>query len=119
MKRKRGLVDGLGSVFKFLTGNLDAADGERYEKIISKLQSAKDLNTQILNEHTHIMNDTLNDLEILHSNQKMIKSKLEKIIITNEEMARTFHIFTVRNILHEALFSLQLFLILGVNYKTL
>nr|CAI5840651.1 unnamed protein product [Callosobruchus analis] len=35
-KIKRGLVNGLGSVFKAITGNLD---GERFESLVSELQN--------------------------------------------------------------------------------
>lgn len=35
---KRGLIDGLGSIFKSITGNLDANDGERYNQLILQLQ---------------------------------------------------------------------------------
>lgn len=34
---KRGLINALGSVFKAVSGNLDASDGERYEKLIAEL----------------------------------------------------------------------------------
>lgn len=36
---KRGLVNMLGSVFKAVTGNLDASDGERYGQIIKQIKS--------------------------------------------------------------------------------
>lgn len=36
---KRGLINGLGSIFKQITGNLDANDGERYDTLIRELQN--------------------------------------------------------------------------------
>lgn len=35
---RRGLINGLGSIFKSISGNLDAEDGERYENSIINLQ---------------------------------------------------------------------------------
>lgn len=37
-RTKRGIIDGLGSIVKIITGNLDAKDGEKYEKAILELQ---------------------------------------------------------------------------------
>nr|CAH7719716.1 unnamed protein product [Callosobruchus chinensis]CAH7753509.1 unnamed protein product [Callosobruchus chinensis] len=37
-RTKRGLINGLGSIFKSISGNLDATDGERYDKMIEELQ---------------------------------------------------------------------------------
>lgn len=36
-RTKRGIINALGSVFKFISGNLDASDGERYDKTIKEL----------------------------------------------------------------------------------
>lgn len=36
---KRGLVNILASVFRAITGNLDAPDGERFEDLLKKLKS--------------------------------------------------------------------------------
>lgn len=38
LRQKRGLINGLGSVWKAITGNLDASDGEYYEASINKLE---------------------------------------------------------------------------------
>lgn len=37
-KQKRGIINALGSVFKFISGSLDADDGERYDQAIRELQ---------------------------------------------------------------------------------
>lgn len=38
-RTKRGLIYMLGSVFKAKSGNLDASDGKRYDKIIREMQT--------------------------------------------------------------------------------
>lgn len=37
-RRKRGLINGAGSIWKFITGNLDASDGEYYNNCINKIE---------------------------------------------------------------------------------
>nr|CAI5826568.1 unnamed protein product [Callosobruchus analis] len=51
IRLKRGLVNSQGSVFKAITGNLDARDGEKIESLISEVQNnqnkiSEDINSQ-------------------------------------------------------------------------
>ena len=39
LRKKRGLINGLGSVIKSITGNLDAQDAEYYDKLIDELKN--------------------------------------------------------------------------------
>ena len=36
-KNKRGIIDGLGTIVKTITGNLDANDGRRYDELFDKI----------------------------------------------------------------------------------
>ncbi|CAH1962714.1 unnamed protein product [Acanthoscelides obtectus] len=46
---KRGLINGLGSIFKAITGNLDASDGEKFESLISDLQNDQNKLSEAIN----------------------------------------------------------------------
>ncbi|CAH2003047.1 unnamed protein product, partial [Acanthoscelides obtectus] len=46
---KRGLINGLGSIFKAMTGNLDASDGEKFESLISDLQHNQNKLSEAIN----------------------------------------------------------------------
>lgn len=73
---KRGLVDGLGSVIKSLTGNLDYTDAVKYSNAIKTLKDNQDkINSQInthitlskdwMMQHTNIIsNITLNQIKL-------------------------------------------------------
>ena len=37
-RNKRGLINGLGSIIKSITGNLDSQDAERYDEIFRKIE---------------------------------------------------------------------------------
>lgn len=49
---KRGLIDGVGSVIKSLTGNLDYTDAIHYNKVLSNLQASQ--NKLVLEYNTHV-----------------------------------------------------------------
>lgn len=59
IRNKRGLVNGLGSFIKIITGNMDARDADRLNKEIDSLKQSQinfntDLNKQILINHKMI-----------------------------------------------------------------
>ena len=39
VRKRRGLIDGLGTVVKSITGNLDHEDAAKYEEEISKIKN--------------------------------------------------------------------------------
>ncbi|XP_052747532.1 uncharacterized protein LOC112058451 [Bicyclus anynana] len=71
-RSKRGLIDGLGSVIKSITGNLDYKDALKYEnaiqvlkenqnKMISEQNRHISLNKELMNEHTSILTKLVNN----------------------------------------------------------
>lgn len=82
-RSKRGLIDGLGSVIKFITGNLDAKDSERYDNIVNhlkrnqeNLQSQLDSQYSINQAFSQNFNHTM---EIVNHNNVQIKRELETL----------------------------------------
>lgn len=70
-RKKRGLIDGLGSIFKSITGNLDSSDGAYYEQCINKLEKDdRELENLMKNqikitiETIHNFNQTINKLRV-------------------------------------------------------
>lgn len=85
---KRGLFNGVGSLLKGLTGNLDANDGERIEKILQHmktnqmhLQEQIKMQYSVSNTVVKKFNQTLRDIR---HNELALKSK----IIHNEYLIR-------------------------------
>lgn len=80
---KRGLINMLGSVFKVVTGNLDASDGERYDRIITELQSNQNrLSENILNQNSLSLNviTKFNDTIIqISKHEQLLESKIKQI----------------------------------------
>lgn len=83
-RSKRGLVDGLGSIIKSVTGNLDYSDAIKYNEAIKLLQNNQDKMVSDLNNHLSISKEWMlkhnNALEQLIINQGKINSTLELIL---------------------------------------
>ena len=95
-KEKRGLINGIGSIIKSVTGNLDSTDQGKYD------------NALLIKENENILKDNLKEVIIFNknisdyfnkqveknnSNNKIIQNKinemhavLEKIIDTNDKL---------------------------------
>src|SRR5436190_6612142 len=58
-RTKRGILNGLGSIIKAISGNLDAEDGQRYDKLFEKINR---------NQHTL----QTHNLENIRLNKEMI-----------------------------------------------
>lgn len=88
-RTRRGLINGLGSIFKAITGNLDASDGERYENLIKDIQNNQNkLSTNILKENSISLQiiDKFNQTvhEISH-NEILLQSKINQIAAIVEQ----------------------------------
>lgn len=79
-RSKRGLVDGIGSIIKSITGNLDHTDAQTYNNAIRLLETNNDKILSELNEHISLnkvwMSRYSDVLSKLESNQERINSTL-------------------------------------------
>lgn len=77
---KRGLVNILGNGIKFITGNLDNSDAERYDNLITTLQQNQDdIKLQTLTRaslNAKLMNNFKNVLVNLTENQYLLESQI-------------------------------------------
>lgn len=106
-RQKRGLIDGLGSIVKAITGNLDENDAVKFESEIRKIQSSENNNALDQRKTLSIMKDFMknyeNNLKHIERNQKEIyttidrftkqSNNLETKLITNKifmEIERSF-----------------------------
>lgn len=79
-RQKRGLINAMGSIVKTITGNLDAADGERYNKILKHLednqhviQNQLKLQYSVNNGVIHSFNNTIQNIQ---HNEIHLKTKI-------------------------------------------
>uniref|UniRef100_A0A6P7GY14 Uncharacterized protein LOC114348240 n=1 Tax=Diabrotica virgifera virgifera TaxID=50390 RepID=A0A6P7GY14_DIAVI len=71
---KRGLVNGIGTIWKSITGNLDASDGEYFNKCINKINS----------DETQIENLLKNQISVTTSIIKTFNTSIQKLQIDEE-----------------------------------
>ncbi|XP_074035881.1 uncharacterized protein [Leptinotarsa decemlineata] len=83
IRKKRGLINGLGNIVKFVSGNLDQEDAQRYDAAIEKLQNNENqivhsLNQQISLTHKILENNNKTFSLMIH-NQNVIKESIEEL----------------------------------------
>lgn len=80
---KRGLIDGLGTIIKSISGNLDANDAAHYDQAIFDLQNNQKEIVQKLNKEisltTEIIENFNKTITLIKNNQKVITSGLNRI----------------------------------------
>lgn len=90
IRSKRGLIDGLGSAIKFITGNMDANDAARINKIVQNLEKGHDKLQQQIDNQYSISNNILAQfnatIKNVHFNEVLLKTKIMKM---NEEIQNT------------------------------
>lgn len=79
-KNKRGLVNVLGSIFKFISGNLDASDGERYDHAIAELSSNQQNIVKHFDQQLSINKQLVKNYEDTLRNISMNFQALDEII---------------------------------------
>lgn len=113
-RTKRGLIDGLGSVIKSISGNLDYTDALRYDNILKTLQENEDKLVTELNSHVSLSKEwTTQYTKIINNlveSQNQIRTLLTEItkkeIMTENDLIKYAHLA-------------QVFLILGDNVDSI
>ena len=112
-KIKRGIFNGLGTVIKTISGNLDQEDAEKYNDAITSLQRNQknvisrmniylSLNQKVLRR----FNETLN---LINHNEELIKEETLKISKELNKVVFDFnHFLQTRNVLDQLQLSLQI-----------
>lgn len=82
-KNKRGIIDGLGSIIKAITGNLDQNDAERYDQAIVTLSDNQIKMKSLLKEQITILQRSIQNFEQntkkLAHNELILKSRIAQI----------------------------------------
>lgn len=106
VRSKRGLIDGLGTVIKGISGNLDANDAIRYETAIMQLQRnqkdiMKNLNSDI-SLTGNIIEKFNETVSVLQKNQHTIVSQFQGIAGNFTELYDNFYFYMrIRNIMEQ------------------
>lgn len=109
-RQKRGLLNGVGTIFKSITGNLDANDGERYDNLIKQLHDNQikiTNNMKIQNSLSiKLIDEYKNYIRKINTNEKLLEDKINNvinlinksdldIIILKDTLARFINVYEV------------------------
>lgn len=82
-RSKRGLINGLGNAIKFVTGNLDSDDGEKYDKLFEHLkENQNNIMNQLTSQYSfnsEMISEFNQTLKIVNFNFKELENKLQFI----------------------------------------
>lgn len=83
VRSKRGLINGLGSIIKVITGNLDYSDAEKFDKAIDTLSDNQVKIKTLVNEQITLLQKSIKafneSTQILANNQEVLKSRILQI----------------------------------------
>lgn len=102
---KRGLIDGLGSIFKSITGNLDASDGERYNNIINQIENNQEKIASNIATQNSVSIDIINQFnktvqQICH-NEDVLMQRIKHIAEFVEQNSRRENINFIKDTLNQ------------------
>lgn len=103
---KRGLVNPMGSLIKYFTGNMDAEDAKEIHDSISELEYSQNKIIRKVNKQisltTSLMAVTNETLSKITNNQKLIENKIESLRIGMHELAFNYaHYLEIHEVLNQ------------------
>lgn len=82
-RSKRGLINGLGSVIKAITGNLDQEDAQKYEKAINTLTNNQNKIKTVVHDQISLLTKSIqtfqNSIQNLTKNQITLKERIDQV----------------------------------------
>lgn len=83
LRQKRSLIDGLGTIIKSITGNLDANDAQKYDNAISQLSSNQNEIKILVKEQVTLLQKSIDNFDnhtrTLKHNQLVLESRILQI----------------------------------------
>lgn len=119
---KRGLINGLGSIVKAISGNLDQEDAEKYNRAIEHLQSKQQQVISQINKEisltTKILDNYNKTISLVLHNQDVITRGIEKIEKDFNKFIFDFsHYMQTRDVLDQISITLNMLLHLLTNIE--
>ncbi|XP_050505429.1 uncharacterized protein LOC126883802 [Diabrotica virgifera virgifera] len=114
-RTRRGLINGLGSIIKAISGNLDQDDAEKYNNAIETLQTNQENLINHLNRHISLNKKIIKEfnetITLLTHNQEIIAEEVNNISTNLNTFIFDFnHYLQARNVLDQLNLTLQIIL---------
>lgn len=98
-RQRRGIINGLGSIIKVITGNMDQEDAERINQQIQDLQQGQKNNAKVLKKQISLAKNAIvsfnNTISNLKHNQVILESRIlqiSKIITESQKYSNRYDI---------------------------
>ncbi|XP_050311186.1 uncharacterized protein LOC126746836 [Anthonomus grandis grandis] len=89
-RNKRGLINGLGSIIKTITGNLAQEDAEKYDKAILEISNNQNSQKTFIKEQITISKKSVEHFESisknLSHNQRILENRVKKLELVVKQM---------------------------------
>lgn len=106
VREKRGLVNALGSIIRSITGNLDAEDAAKYDKILNEITTNQNKMKTVIKNQISILESSIEkfnqSIYLLSHNQEIIRDKIfqieqhiKNVVIENSKISHLFQIETI------------------------
>lgn len=104
-KEKRGIINGLGTVVKFITGNMDANDASRIDKIFNHMKTEQNnIKSQINNQYS-VNNELIKQfnsiVKHIQKNDVLFRDKIINIIEKSNNITNEINIIHIKDILNQ------------------
>lgn len=104
-RSKRGLFNGLGTIAKAITGNLDDNDGIHFDKIIGQLQNNQDnIEKQIKMQYTinkDIILEFNNTVKNIAHNEQLINNRISELVDIIEDDFETSETLVTKDLFNQ------------------
>lgn len=104
-RQKRGLINGLGSIIKQITGNMDAEDENKLQAVIEQIKSnQKNIAHQLTHQYTinkEIMEKFNKTVDNIQRNEKIIYDRIDFYIALNKNNSNSIEQLLMENTLNQ------------------
>lgn len=104
-RNKRGLIDGLGSIIKAISGNLDADDGKRYEELFEKINKNQEIlekqNLETIRLNKDMTAKFNKQIDSIRHNEIVLESRIMQINVILQNIMSWQDILVIKDILNQ------------------
>ena len=104
-KNKRGIIDGLGTIVKTITGNLDANDGRRYDELFDKINKNMNIlqtqNLDMIKLNKEMISRFNKQLDNVKHNEEVLSTQIVEIKIEMKNNYNWRVVMTIKDILNQ------------------
>lgn len=104
-RNKRGLINGLGSIIKSITGNLDSSDEQKYERMFNNMEKNQEIlqnqNLDTIKINKEMIDKFNSQIDNIKHNEITLKSKIMQIETLLKESTNWQNVLVIKDIINQ------------------